>query len=320
LLFFWINKRLSLKVFKFCIFALIIFDLWVFGSKYIVANEVKKCYWDEKVVAFLKKDEPPQNFRVISFNYIDFYPNKAIHAGIQLLDGYDAILLERYTGLFSLCQGQPIDSPRNLRLVSLANLKYIIMPKGEKLHNPVLRVVYETDNAAVWRNPQSLPRTYIVHGVEVMGADKDKILNTLLDKHFDPLSTVILEEEPSVHTGVESLPQQVGESVKVLRYCEDEVVIQAVLQKDGFLVLSDTYYPGWRADVTDTATKKERQVKILQANYLFRAVPLTKGEHIIRFRFRPTSFYIGSLVSALTVLAVATVACGNYWSGLQIRT
>ena len=64
------------------------------------------------------------------------------------------------------------------------------------------------------------------------------------------------------------------------------------------LLLSDTYYPGWKAFIN------EREVRILRADYNFRAIPLEAGEHDIQFTYDPLSFKIGVLVSLLTLIGI----------------
>lgn len=64
----------------------------------------------------------------------------------------------------------------------------------------------------------------------------------------------------------------------------------------GYLVLLDSFYPGWRAYVDG------REVEILQANYAFRAVEVQAGKHEVEFRYRPWTFYFGLVVSCLALI------------------
>ena len=86
----------------------------------------------------------------------------------------------------------------------------------------------------------------------------------------------------------------------------NRVTIHAVLDRPGYLVLADTWYPGWEAAV-DGET-----VPLLRANYAFRAVYLEAGEHTVEMVYRPLSVRVGGWVSlvALTVLVGGwLVAC-----------
>ncbi len=69
------------------------------------------------------------------------------------------------------------------------------------------------------------------------------------------------------------------------------VVVEASAPAGGWLVLSDLWYPGWRATVDGEPTP------LFRADYLFRALWLPPGEHIVRFEYRPASFYAGLVLS-----------------------
>jgi len=78
----------------------------------------------------------------------------------------------------------------------------------------------------------------------------------------------------------------------------NEVRIEAALDRPGFLVVHDVYYPGWRAYLNGL------EVPILRANHAFRAVHLGKGRHEVRFVYAPRSFAVGWRVSAVSALLV----------------
>ena len=65
-------------------------------------------------------------------------------------------------------------------------------------------------------------------------------------------------------------------------------------------MLSDPYYPGWRAFVDGVETP------ILRADYLFRAIALPPGSHEVRFVFVPWSLQRGMLLSAAGVLIASS--------------
>ncbi len=56
---------------------------------------------------------------------------------------------------------------------------------------------------------------------------------------------------------------------------------------------------GWKAQVDQS------EVEIFRADYLFRAVRVPAGKHVVRFHYRPTSFYWGMALSLLSMAVVA---------------
>lgn len=71
---------------------------------------------------------------------------------------------------------------------------------------------------------------------------------------------------------------------------------------DGWLVLSDVWYPGWRAWVDGHPTS------VWRANYLFRAVEVAAGDHQVVFAYRPASFWVGGGISLFAWLILAALA------------
>ena len=65
----------------------------------------------------------------------------------------------------------------------------------------------------------------------------------------------------------------------------------STLEQDGYLVLTDAYYPGWIATVDGQPAHIER------ADILFRAVKVPAGQHRVEFRYQPQSFAIGAVIS-----------------------
>jgi len=156
------------------------------------------------------------------------------------------------------------------------------------------RLVHSGD-VKVYENLDVLPRAFAVHQVQI--ADDDKTALALLqDPVFDPAVNVVLAAE----TSPPELPsgrQAVGDdTVSIARYEPEQVVVEANLSNAGYLVLSDTYYPGWRVKVNGA------EGHIHRANLSFRAVYLPAGQHTVEFWFEPNSLRVGACVSALMVV------------------
>ena len=77
--------------------------------------------------------------------------------------------------------------------------------------------------------------------------------------------------------------------------------MQVGTNQDGFLVLSDSYYPGWTARLDGVETQ------IYKADTIFRAVSVNQGSHILEFTYRPLSFYIGAGFSFFSILIMVLI-------------
>lgn len=154
------------------------------------------------------------------------------------------------------------------------------------------RLVHSGD-VKVYTNAQVLPRATIVHEARLI-PDDDRALEALSAPDFQPARTVILSEgQPPENNG-----SGAEDRVVVLTYDAERIVMEADLDSPGILVLSDTYYPGWRAFVDGSETA------IWRANLLFRAVPLPAGHHRVEFLFNPPAWWLGLGLSCLSLIAL----------------
>ena len=127
------------------------------------------------------------------------------------------------------------------------------------------------------------PRAFIA-GKYLVETDREHILDLM--EEVDLRSTVILEKQPSKY----DVPEIVTSTANIISYQPTNVKIE-VQGDGGFLVLSDPYYPGWRAYVNG------KNAEILKANYTFRAVQIPKGKCLVEFSYRPMPFYLGIVLA-----------------------
>lgn len=97
-------------------------------------------------------------------------------------------------------------------------------------------------------------------------------------------------------------------SAKIISNTQNRIVIQTDNSQPGLLILSDHYYPGWKAAVDD------KQTPIMRANIFSRAVEVPAGEHTVTFEYCPDSLLggLGISAAALSILAIALI-----WSKRQ---
>ena len=87
----------------------------------------------------------------------------------------------------------------------------------------------------------------------------------------------------------------------VKEYLPNRVTLATPDGGAGFLVLTDVWFPGW------TCTVDGRPAPIYRANFLFRAVELPPGPHVVEFVFAPASYAWGKTVSGWAVVVVAVL-------------
>ena len=136
--------------------------------------------------------------------------------------------------------------------------------------------------------------------------DEAAAWQTVTHQAFEPNQQVVLEvehaapafqcppAEPVTHTNL----------VPTVNGAAGRYSIQVTASQPGWLVVADTWYPGWQARLDG------EQVPVLRANYLFRAVAVEQGTHQVEFIYRPFSFWFGLGISLFCWLVVFIL---GYW-------
>lgn len=151
----------------------------------------------------------------------------------------------------------------------------------------------------IYRNPNVLPRSYVVHRVDVV-SDED-MLERLTAPDFNAWDTALIEEplSPGRKNALEEASTRSNSRARMTYYGLHKIEVETETTAPGLLILSDAYYPGWKVTVDG------QPARLLRANYALRAVYLPAGTHHIAFRFAPVVLYIG------LTLTCATLALGS---------
>lgn len=294
----FIYKKKKILLFKLACTAIIIADLLYFGMRWLSFNAPKTIYPKLECVDFLKKDT--SLWRAVGSSNT-FPPNSLMAYKIQDISGCLSLSTERYQKFMTAVDGTVGNLRRviiyisqyNSNLLDLLNLKYIL--SKDEINSPRLKLVYNKD-INIYENMQALPRAFIVYKAKVI-KDEDQILKELASQNFNPREYAIVEDDLDFKELSESV--SLNSEVKIINYKPHLVVIDTNLPNNGFLVLSDTYYPGWKAFVDG------KESKVYRANYILRAVYLAKGKHQVKFIYDPLSFKVGKYISLFTLFSLS---------------
>jgi hypothetical protein len=147
----------------------------------------------------------------------------------------------------------------------------------------------------LFRVKRAMPRAWIVHQTMPVKDDPELRL-AISDPGMDFATTaVLLGQAPSL----EQCPGP--EPVTVLRPNADAVIASADVHCRGLLVVSDTFYPGWRAYVDGQAHP------IIEVFGALRGVVVDRGAHRIEMRYQPASVYLGALFSFAGLIVCAVL-------------
>lgn len=85
-------------------------------------------------------------------------------------------------------------------------------------------------------------------------------------------------------------------SATILSYDADRVVIKTETKTPGDLVLTDTYYPGWKATVDGNSAQVKRY------NFALRKVAVPSGTHTVIMTYAPLSVAAGKMLSSISII------------------
>jgi len=233
-------------------------------------------------------------------------------------EGYDPLYIRRYGELMyagkkgSLQENIPRsdatltdslpsqDSYPKQVLMNLLGVRYIadkndaIFQGSDSTKYPDDRfeLLWQKGKWRIYENNKALPRAAVFYDWEIKRSD-EAIIKTLFSPAFNYRNKLILTESPGYGQKNASPTPAVFKA-----YTANTIIIAAVAPSNGVLFLSDALYPGWNAYIDGKKTK------IFQADYAFRAVPITRGRHTVVFRYEPLSFFIGALISTVSVMII----------------
>lgn len=156
------------------------------------------------------------------------------------------------------------------------------------------RLVHSGD-VKIYENLDVLPRALVVHRAEIV-ADDEQLLARMRDPAFDPRQLVLLSAGEALDASGR------GEAI-LTRYEPEEISITVTSDVPGYLVVFDTFYPGWEAVVDG------QPAPLLRADLTFRAVPVPSGRYQVELRYRPAMLRLGLGISA---------AAWVVWAGLLV--
>ncbi len=300
------------------ILSLLSYDLISFAAQYNTTVRPEYVYPKTPSINYLLAQKRP--FRVAQDIGRDLYFNTLRPFGLEDVGGYASVYPEGANKLLSYVSfgdaalnGATLDrwvgfSDFSSKLLDLLNVRYVLTSPGHLIRDAKYRLVFSGD-MEIYENMQVMPRAYAVHRC-IIRQNPRFALDYMGSEAFDMKNEIVLESEPPADflKGIEapSYPPK----VTIEKYAPDEVRMAADVSTNGWLVLSDNYYPGWKAVVDG------RESRILRANFNFRAVELTAGKHDVIFTYKPRSVNLGRM---LTLTGSALAISGLVLFGVFVK-
>lgn len=317
----YINKK---QTFFVLLILITIFDLFYYFQKFNPFVPKELIFPNTKIISQVQKKSGID--RILGYNSSNIQSNTNIIYGFLSPEGYDPLYPKRYGEFLYSFKNQKLltdfnDSNRSdaafvntfneedettfnnkLKILNTLGVKIILDRKengSTESDFPVdkFKLYYNQKDWKIFENLNSVPRVFLSSEYKVLNNNR-KFEEIFFSKSFNPAKTILLEEKPSF---VFAKNISSKELVSIKKYEPENIEINVNANSNKLLFLSDMYFPGWNAYVD------ARQVKILRADYAFRAVEISKGNHIVKFVYRPFSFFLGLWITLLSLIILLIV-------------
>jgi hypothetical protein len=269
-------------------------DKGFFENEPILAKEIKNDVDPNRVYSGRVEGKPNKAINTNGPSYFSstlaikeyLYPFMGMIHGVEHPDSLPSIAVElkdHWMWREILARSNP---EKRRRILARSNVKYWIDVDSPTLYLDGYPIILPDRLKII---DGALPRAFLVN--KVRQGVEPRLLNTYFSESFNPLEEVLLSE--NVELKVEDNFQG---SVESLKYSPNHVSIKTSQNGEGFLVLLDSYFPGWTVKVDGN------EEQILRANHFFRAVKLGPGQHTLEFDYFPDSFKVGLLISFISLI------------------
>jgi O-antigen/teichoic acid export membrane protein len=307
-------------------------DLLLFGWGFNPAADPAWLEFTPPSIEYLKEQAAGDPWRLTTYRPAGstktLNPNIPWYQGLQDVRGYDSIIPAQYVGTMRAIEGQgellynqiaPVYGLENLSspLLDLLGVRYV-MTEGE-IPIAGFQLVHG-DEVRIYENTDVMPRAFALPRVQVVAGDASSEQLRALD----PRQTILLDES----TISDPLPVITDttwalQPARVVTYSPNTVFVDVEMPGDGWLLLADSYFPGWKAyrsDLRDPAVpapsfepEDETELEIARADGNFRAVFLEEGAHRVRFKYTPMSLKLGLYGSFMAGVVLLLLMLYWFW-------
>lgn len=299
--------------------ALILFDLWGAGKRYLNADRFERPSAMQKTftpgVADTEILNDPSYKRVLNLTTSVFNDNSPTSWFHKSIGGYHGAKLKRYQelidstisrelGMFQTAfqnagQVQTVEELashlmpvfNNTAVLNMLNTKYVIVDPQSP---PVI-------------NPNALGNAWFVEKPVIAGNANEELASL---KMINPAREAVIDTRFSEFIKSTHYPVAEGDRIELVSYQPNELEYSYTAEGERLAVFSDIYYPeGWLCFVDGKESDHFR------ANYVLRAMVLPGGTHQVRFVFEPSTYINGNRVSLASSVLLILLAAGYFAAG-----
>ncbi|MGB7758639.1 MAG: YfhO family protein, partial [Bryobacteraceae bacterium] len=267
----------------------------------------------DEVRRYANRDYPPARIDAVDAG-MDWATSGPV-IGVPTANGASPMALEHVIQLrLSLHPGdrwgwyypvENLDSPA----LDVMNVKYLVASEkaADRLRPlPRFRDVETLPlGLELFENLSVMPRFFLVNKVKPVTSDAEA--RELVERRLVSFRDTAMTSQPV--TGLSAAGGEAG-LVQVIDYRADSLRLSVRTPQAAFLVLAESYYPGWRAWVDGVP------VAIVRTDIAFRGLLVPAGAHQVAMRFQPAILPVSFAISLMSALLLcALVASPRTWGG-----
>ena len=283
-------------------------DMWSVNKRYLydeqfVEKQVQTQGFRQTETDKMILEDEALDYRVLNLASNTFNENNTAYWH-KSVGGYHAAKLRRYQemieehisgemqGLYKAVADAGGDmeqlEPSAFPVLNMLNTRYFIFPLQGGQTVPLA-------------NPFALGNAWFVDEVDYVNNANEEIEAI---HGLDPTEKAIVDKK--FESVVQSLPSDSTATIELVAYEPNYLKYEVSSDKGGTVVFSEIYYPGWKSTIDG------QEVAHGRANYILRAMNVPAGQHVVEFRFDPTSLHVTENIAfialgLLLVLAIITV-------------
>ncbi len=202
----------------------------------------------------------------------DLLPNLPMLQRMEMVNNFDPLVPVRYQTWME--EYNKLTGKDQHQMTDLMRIGEIVSESDGQVHK-------------FYNQPVELNNEVKISNLIEISNDNQKILDQIIDQRIDFSNNVILS---SSSAAVEADCQSKGDGeVWLNEKAPGYIKVNAELNENSWLFWSQSWYPGWIAIIDG-----KQRTEVERANYLFQAVCVPKGEHIVEIIYRPLAFYVGA--------------------------
>lgn len=272
------QKRILSHTIAGVIFSILAFsDLYINGNKFNSnsKNPAETFVIDSKFQELFSPKSINEQFRVNTRLYQPRYMamnrNQGMISNIQLIEGYNPLILDRVL--------PPLPDRNSV--------------------NEMYNVKYEIAIDSIAKEPRFferksfMPRAWLVTKAHIL--NEEQIKESMKSQKFNLKKEVILEKNLNLNLS-NVIDTNFSGKVNITKYESNYISLASNTKENSIVVLSEIYYPDWKAYIDG------KETELLRADYCFRAIPVSAGNHTIELKFESKAYASGKMISIITML------------------